>query len=102
MLGSNSNAVFGNGNWGANVITPAVPTQQVIQATYFGGPVKATAGNANALGNVAVNGALAPASLGFNPVIAANAVTATDGFGNQYVRPTGKVGNTNIKQPWRP
>ena len=84
------------------MITPAVPTQQVIQATYFGGPVKATAGNANALGNVAVNGALAPASLGFNPVIAANAVTATDGFGNQYVCPTGKVGNTNIKQPWRP
>jgi hypothetical protein len=102
VLGSNSNAVFGNGNWGVNMITPAVPTQQVIQAAYFGGPVKATAGNANALGNVAVNGALAPASLGFNPVIAANAVTATDGFGNQYVRPTGKVGNTNIKQPWRP
>ena len=102
VLGSNSNAVFGNGDWGVNILTPAVPTQQVIKATYFGGPVKATAGNANSLGNVAVDGSLAPVSYGFNPVIAANAVTATDAFGNQYVRPSGRLGYTNIKQPWRP
>jgi hypothetical protein len=102
VLGSNSNAVFGNGDWGVNILTPAVPSQQVIKGTYFGGRVKATVGNANTLGNIAVDGTLAPAGLGYNPVILANAVFASDAWGNRYVRPSGNLGNTNINQPWRP
>jgi hypothetical protein len=102
VLGSNSNAVFGNGGWGVNIVTPAQPSQQAVKGTYFGGPVRATAGAANLLGNVAVNDAIAPEVLGYNPVIPANAVTASDKWGNQYVRPTGKLGNADIKQPWRP
>ena len=101
-LGSNSNAIYANGKYGVNVMARATPVSQTIRNTYFGTVARATSGVANTLGNVAVDSALAPAALGYNPTIAAHAVTAKDRYGNQYSRPGSGTGGSGIQQPWRP
>jgi hypothetical protein len=101
-LGSNSNAIYANGKYGVNVMARATPASQNIRNNYFGTVARATSGVANTLGNVAVESALAPAALGYNPTIAANAVTAKDRYGNQYSRPGAGTGGSGIQQPWRP
>lgn len=101
-LGNTSNAVFGNGGWGVNMmLNPSDAGRQQIRNNYFGSVVRGTTGAANTLGNVAVNSALAPAALGFNPTIPANTVIVVDKWRNQYARPS-TTGGSSTLQPWRP
>lgn len=107
--GSNSNAIFGNGGWGVNVLAPAVASGQKIQGNYFGSLVKGTTGAPNAAGDIAVNTASAPPSLGWTVVFVSPATVAIDREGNQHVDPTdGPIVNPTPgpktplkKQPWR-
>jgi hypothetical protein len=100
--GTTSNAIFANGGWGINIVNPAVSSSQRVVGNYFGSIVKASAGVANTVGNVAVNSALAPAPLSYNPRIPANSTLVVDKWGNQYVRPSSGTGTSGLKQPWRP
>ena len=107
--GSNSNAIFGNGGWGVNVLAPAVASGQKIQGNYFGSLVKGTTGAPNAAGDIAVNTASAPPSLGWTVVFVSPATVAIDREGNQHVDPgDGPIVNPTPgpntppkKQPWR-
>ncbi len=108
--GSNSNAIFGNGGWGVNLLAPAVASGQKIQGNYFGSLVKNITGDPNAVGDIAVNTASAPPSLGWT---VSPATVAIDREGNQHVDPTdGPIVNPTPgttpgpttplkKQPWR-
>ena len=107
--GSNSNAIFGNGGWGVNVLAPAVASGQKIQGNYFGSLVKGTTGAPNAAGDIAVNTASAPPSLGWTVALVSPATVAIDREGNQHVDPgDGPIVNPTPgpntppkKQPWR-
>jgi hypothetical protein len=101
-LSASSNAIFGNGGWAVDVNPAAALPAQTIQGNYFGGAARATSGVANARGDVAANGALAPIDLGYNPEIRAGLMSTKDKYGNQYLRPTAARGSGAVNFPWRP
>ena len=95
-----------------NVLASAVASGQKIQGNYFGSLVKGTTGAPNAAGDIAVNTASAPPSLGWTVVFVSPATVAIDREGNQHVDPTDLIldpppgpnpgpKTPPKKQPWR-
>ncbi|MFM8736063.1 MAG: beta strand repeat-containing protein [Pirellulales bacterium] len=95
-----SNAIFGNGLWGVNIVSPAAVGSQKIIGNFFGAAVGAFSGVGNVSGNVGVNGVAAASNLGYTPIFAANATAGVDANGNQHVKKSTSTA-PGADKPWR-
>ncbi len=100
-----SNAFFGNGRWGVHLSAAAKATAQIL-GNFFGTIARATAGQANGSGSVAIEG---QPDMEHTPAFSGIRKVTTDRFGNQHVMPilrrglAGTKSSTVVppKQSWR-
>jgi hypothetical protein len=100
-----SNAFFGNGRWGVHLSAAAKATTQIL-GNFFGSVARATAGQANGSGSVAIEG---QPDMDHTPAFSGIRKVTTDGLGNQHVMPilrrgvAGTKSSTVVppKQSWR-